>query len=297
MKSPLLIKYLKLIYFLVIIFVIIPYGWIDSGGSSNNTIAYIFIVMICITFFFHKRLRKLLIIMLISSFTILFSLEYYYPEIMRVHSSNQQFYDRLVQIPLTLLGGYLLLKQFADAYNEEKEKLNEYSEELKKLNKQLELIANTDGLTGLYNRRIFDSRLKEIILEKRYIYEEIHIILFDIDNFKGINDTYGHSTGDEVIYKLGKITQAIMPQTSIISRWGGDEFAIIFFGNAVEVKSHILKLHKKAREIQIEGNRVITVSIGITQILEKDNTKDVFKRVDLALYESKNRGKDMYVFL
>lgn len=290
-------KYFRLLYFLSIILVFIPFGWIDSGGSNNNTIAYVFLVMICITYLFEKKTRIMLITLLILTFITLFCLEHFYPQIINVYNVRSQFLDRLMQIPLTLIGGYLLLKQFSDTYIHEKEKLDIYSKELQAANKKLEFMANRDGLTEVYNRRAFDFKLEEIISAGKHFDKDIYVILFDVDYFKSINDTYGHSMGDKVIFQLTDSAKDIMPETSFISRWGGDEFAIIFYGNKEEMKKCMDEFNKKINDIKIDGNDVITISTGVTKIAENDNVSKVFKRVDEALYISKIKGKNQYTIM
>ena len=289
------IKYLKLIYFIIIIIVLVPYGFLDSGGSNNNTIAYIFLIMISITFLFQGKIRTTLIMLLIVTFITMFCLEQFYPQLIKEHTNKSQFLDRLIQIPITLICGFLLLKQFADAYVEEKEKLAIYSQKLKTANKRLKFMVSRDELTELYNRRAFNEKIEEILKDKSFYNKEIYIILFDIDNFKDINDTYGHSVGDDVICKLSKTAKDIMPETNFISRWGGDEFTIIFFGNLKEVKKYMDKLYSAISNI--DNKQAITISAGITEIKKNDSQEEVFKKVDSALYKSKSNKKNKYTIL
>lgn len=283
--------------FLGIILVLIPFGWIDSGGSNNNTIAYVFLVMMSVTFLFQNRLRDMLISMLITAFVILFCLEHFYPAIVKVHNTESQFFDRLIQIPLTLVAGYLMLKQFANAYIEEKERLNQYSKELKEANKKLEWMANRDGLTSLYNRRAFDIRLNEVIEHGLSSSNNIWIILLDVDFFKTINDTYGHYKGDQVICSLAEHTKKTMPESSFISRWGGDEFSIIFWGNLDELKCKMNVLYQTINQINIDNQKNITLSVGITKLEGIDTVPSVLKRADIALYQSKNNGRNRYTII
>lgn len=297
MKFDSIIKCLKLIYFLFVIIVVVPYGWIESGGSNNNTVGYIFIIMICITFFFHKKARNLLIILLMGVFASLLCLEYMYPQIIKMHTPKEQFLDRLFQIPLTLGGGYLLLKQFADAYRKEKQNHDIYSEKIKKANEKFKLMANRDELTGAYNRRKFDFEIKMIFEEKIYLLKEVYIILFDIDYFKKINDAHGHDVGDKIICDFVNIIEKVMPSSSIISRWGGDEFAIIFYGSINKLKNYLYLVYKEINNININKKEGITVSTGITLIKSDDVLQKVFKRVDNALYKSKKNGRNKYTVM
>lgn len=287
----------RFFFFLGIILVLIPYGWIDSGGSNNNTIAYVFLIMMSVTFLIQNRPRTILVILLIITFVSLYCLEHFYPNLIKVHNSESQFLDRLIQIPLTLLAGFLMLKQFTNAYLEEKERLNQYSTELKAANERLEWMANRDGLTSLYNRRAFDIKLKEIIEKEIHFVNDIWIILLDVDFFKTINDTYGHNRGDEVICDLAEYSKRIMPESSFISRWGGDEFSIIFEGNLDELKNNINAFYLAENRIGLDKQMTITLSIGITKLNKNDTVLSSLKRVDVALYQSKNDGRNRYTIL
>ncbi|WHH58135.1 GGDEF domain-containing protein [Petroclostridium sp. X23] len=297
-KQPILSNdYFRLFYALCIILVLVPNGWINSGGSNSSVIAYVFLVMICITFLFQEKTRAILMILLMFTFTILFCLEYFYPQIIKVHGAKAQFLDRLVQMPLTLIGGYLLLRQFADAYTQEKEKLDIYSKELQKANNKLEFMANRDSLTEVYNRRAFDLKLEEIIRDNKHLDKDIYIILFDIDFFKSINDTYGHSMGDQVICRVAKSAAEIASEAGFISRWGGDEFAIIFSGSIEEVKKYMDNLNGKINDIKINEDQIVTISAGITQVGKNDVIKEIFKKVDDGLYRAKDQGRNQYVIM
>jgi predicted signal transduction protein with EAL and GGDEF domain len=223
--------YLRFSYFVTIIFVVLPIGWVESGGSANNGIIYTFLIMIGISFFFKKLARDLLVSFLIVTFETLLYLEYAFPEIIITHNEKIQFIDRLFQAPLALIIGYLLLRRFANAYILDKEELFKYSEELKKANNKLEFLANKDVLTESYNRRIYNLRIEEIFSKQEFIKQDICLILFDIDNFKGINDSNGHLVGDRCLCSVAREAEKNIIEKALISRWGGDEFAIIFYGD------------------------------------------------------------------
>ncbi|WP_461205965.1 GGDEF domain-containing protein [Clostridium sp. DL1XJH146] len=284
-------------YFVFIICIIIPIGWLESGATSN-AVAYIFLIMICATFLFENRQRFTLLILLIFVFIIVLSLKSYYPEMFNTYSEKVHFIDTLIQIPLTLIGGYLLLKQFDSIYLKEKEIINNYSSKLQEANTKLEFMAKNDELSKLPNRRVFDDRLIQIFNGREHIKNDIYVVLFDIDHFKRTNDTYGHVYGDEIIKKVARATEGIISiGDNIISRWGGDEFAIILFGNLEEVELCLKELYIAIKGITLQNNENITISCGITKIKINDNVKDVFKRVDEALYKAKEQGKNRYTIV
>ena len=294
-KELLNIFYFKLGYYLFLIFVFFPFAWFQSGGTNNNSLSYIFLILISITFLFKKtKLRNSLVLSLITVFMILFSLEYFYPEIMLYHSQQIQFYDKLIQTPIVLTASYLLLLQFANAYNQEKSKLGLSTKKLRLANQKLKLLANRDSLTHKFNRRAFDQEIRKIFREQLHFEKDISLILFDIDNFKQINDNYGHDIGDRVLIKLADELEATMPQSTLISRWGGDEFAIICYENEIGAQKYLDDYYKNIKKLSEKMDISITVSAGLSRLKKDDKIQKLFKRVDDILYKSKEDGKARY---
>ncbi|MDF2803711.1 MAG: diguanylate cyclase [Anaerocolumna sp.] len=286
--------HLQVFHTLSIILIVLPVGWINGGRGNSNSTAYLFLIMVGITLLYENRLRKLLLLILAATVGILFYVEYKYPELMKIYSYEMLFRDRLIQVPITLFGGFLILSLYANTYIREREKLNEYSIQLKEANEKLEYLANKDVLTDINNRRAFDIKLEEIINCHEQFEKEIYVILFDVDLFKEINDTYGHSTGDRVLREVANGLKKLLNTEALFSRWGGDEFAIIFYGSKEEVINTVTGLNKLLKSITIERKDKVTVSIGITKILTTDTMNKVFKRVDEGLYKSKSEGRNKY---
>lgn len=157
---------------------------------------------------------------------------------------------------------------------------------IKKLYQQ----AHTDTLTGLRNRKYFYTKLSEIKTKA-----PVSLILIDIDNFKSINDTYGHMAGDQVLQQFAEILQSNTRKNDVIARWGGEEFAIIL------LQTNIKEAYKIADRIRtiIENHlfsyeRItckITVSIGIASAKEGADvgTEQFIKIADEALYKAKKK--------
>lgn len=287
--------YLRLIYFVFLIFIFIPLAWLQSGGSDNNAISYLFVILIGFSLLFKNvRIRNFLTFSLISIFLIIYFLEYKYPGLITRHSSETQFWDKLFQTPIALFSGYFLLQQFSYAYNKEKEKLKIYGQKLKTANKKLNRIANRDSLTGKFNRRAFDTEIKNIFKNKLHQHLDLSVILLDIDNFKKINDNYGHDRGDQIIIEMADQLSRAMPTNSLISRWGGDEFAVICYKSEKEAEVYLDKYFKNIEKLSSDLDMELTVSAGLTGLRKKDQVNSLFKRVDNILYQAKESGKARY---
>lgn len=168
--------------------------------------------------------------------------------------------------------------------------------QVKQRTKELEILSQTDKLTKCLNRQKLDEIFTtELSRHKRYN-SSFSIIFLDIDDFKMVNDKYGHAVGDEVLILISKILKENIRSTDFLGRWGGEEFLIIC--PEINIKeSNILatKLCNKINSTVFPTIKKCTASFGITQAKENDNIKNIFNRVDKALYEAKKSGKNQVV--
>ncbi|WP_072907405.1 EAL domain-containing protein [Anaerobranca californiensis] len=163
--------------------------------------------------------------------------------------------------------------------------------DLKEKELHIQYLADHDPLTGLFNRR----KLIEILNTKLSKGEKGWIFLLDLDNFKNINDTLGHFYGDKLLQKIAEVLQENLTQGEIF-RIGGDEF-IILLDPAVDIASFSKEIFKVLKEKVIVDNlsHLITASIGIVGYpIDGTNIEDLLKKVDIAMYQSKNTGKNKY---
>ncbi|MCK4532690.1 diguanylate cyclase [bacterium] len=164
-----------------------------------------------------------------------------------------------------------------------------------KLYKEIKVLSITDSLTGLFNRRYFEERLKmEISRAERYK-RFLCLIMLDIDNFKEYNDTYGHLKGDVVLQKVARILKKNSRKVDIISRYGGEEFVIVLpETNMAEAKEVAEKIRRAVKEFFLEGVffKEISISGGISSFHHKLSMDDLIKRADDSLYRAKREGKN-----
>lgn len=170
------------------------------------------------------------------------------------------------------------------------------TEELETAIDMLKKSAITDGLTGLYNRREIQTRIiKEIKKNKN----PISLIMLDIDNFKHVNDTYGHAEGDNVLISLANMMksniEAHAPEYSA-GRWGGEEFMILCPNTELSVAAQVAELIRNDfADLEFEKAGHCTMSLGVVQIKDKENPDTACMRVDDALYEAKSSGKNKVI--
>lgn len=158
--------------------------------------------------------------------------------------------------------------------------------------KRMNEMAKTDELTGLLNRRGFNQVLYDCLHVGENKEEEFTVFIFDIDNFKKVNDQYGHLFGDKVISLLANQARKSLENQGVTARWGGDEFAGVIYNDIKSSKQLLLELQKSiANNKQFDGYE-ITISVGITTSRFTDTPDIVMGRVDDGLYKSKESGKN-----
>ena len=184
---------------------------------------------------------------------------------------NQIIFDTIIYIVLTLTVLFIV------------------SRLISKFQKKLIFLAKRDSLTGVLNRRAFDEKLRSYLLAKEK--KPFSIYLFDIDDFKKINDDFGHLFGDRILIIISSVFSDLIPG-SIIARWGGDEFAGII--EYEKEKAYLLLEEVRTVFDRYEEIRKaeVSISIGLTEIRKKDDEESLLMRVDKALYRAKGRGKN-----
>jgi diguanylate cyclase (GGDEF)-like protein len=159
--------------------------------------------------------------------------------------------------------------------------------------------ARVDHLTNAFNRKTFDEYCEQHWKLFQASKQPVSMLLVDIDHFKRINDTYGHQVGDYVLKELVVTLKKMFPrEADLLARIGGEEFAILLPDFAVEhaIKKAEEVLNKVRAEVYVHDNREIrfTVSLGIAQLCDGESRSAWIKRADLALYNSKNTGRNRY---
>lgn len=158
---------------------------------------------------------------------------------------------------------------------------------------EIRLLATTDSLTGIANRREFNNQLGlEIERTKRYG-TPLSLIMYDIDYFKRVNDTFGHDVGDDVLRTLTTVVKKHMRSVDIMARWGGEEFMILMLQSDVTAAANAAeKLRQEITSHVFNHVGKLTVSFGVTTYKPDDDIKTLLKRVDDALYRAKKKGRN-----
>ncbi|WP_391091806.1 diguanylate cyclase [Vibrio sp. NH-UV-68] len=160
---------------------------------------------------------------------------------------------------------------------------------VRELQLELKRLLVTDAMTGAYNRH----RLQESLVTARDMYQYSTIAIIDVDNFKYVNDTFGHDIGDNALVQIVDLINQHTEHSELLFRLGGDEFLLLFLGkNQVDVNHTMQSITRAVRLLQNEQNLPLTISSGIAQSIGDESTKQWLKRADQALYHAKQSGRD-----
>ncbi|SEL03152.1 PAS domain S-box-containing protein/diguanylate cyclase (GGDEF) domain-containing protein [Colwellia chukchiensis] len=198
--------------------------------------------------------------------------------------------NELIKKNKLLTEGNLSLEQLVEQKTQELAKKNKLLEQ--KLI-EIESISNIDPLTQIANRKFFECELeKEIIRANRY-HHPLTLVMFDLDNFKDINDIHGHKVGDAILCRVCELVTCNIRDVDLFARWGGDEFVIIF-PELTKTQAHQTseKLRQLISQHQTSMTSAITCSFGVAQYREGDSINTLFQRVDRLLYHSKQKGRN-----
>lgn len=157
-------------------------------------------------------------------------------------------------------------------------------------------LATIDRLTGLYNRQHFDQMVIDEISRSTRYDEPLALVMFDLDHFKKVNDTFGHDIGDEVLVLTSKVVSENIRQSDTLARWGGEEFVILMPHTTQDGAEMVAEKIRKAIEAidhRLAGS--VTASFGVAQRSVSESSMDWFKRVDAALFRAKKQGRNRVV--
>jgi len=162
--------------------------------------------------------------------------------------------------------------------------------------KRIEKISVTDPLTGIYNRLKLDEMLQHELTRYERYGQKFSLILCDIDHFKHINDTYGHLSGDKVLQEFTSLCKEHLRDIDVLGRWGGEEFLIIVPGTDLSGALNLAEKLRRAIEVFdfTDAGRV-TASFGVAAIQEAEERDHLLKRMDEALYQAKEQGRNQVV--
>lgn len=287
------VKLAKIILYFVAFF-FLPITYYINGGHNGVGILYFLMMAIYFTFYYEGRKLIKIFIFLLMFYTFVIISGYLYPQLVISYTDDT---SRIIDIVISFVSIALVISILANvifmSYRIEKESNEFLLEELEKQNLQLELLSTIDQLTCVYNRRFFLETLEKELEYFKESKKNFYIMMIDLDDFKYMNDTFGHLYGDEILKKVSSAIKSCLRDHDLISRYGGDEFSVII-SHATEENGSVIaeRIRKTVEELEYRDKKNITISIGIVRNLKDDTAQVIMKRADDYLYLAKANGKN-----
>ena len=271
-------------------FILFPLMFFANAGLHGGMPYYLLVAVVCAALALRGKTRIIIFILILVEYSGLFILYHYHPEFFTTMEHEEAFIDQLCSMIIAscVLFTFSLIVSKQNSHDRHK---------IEQLSLLYERQANTDELTGLFNRRYFNNFLKLAILTLGDT-GKLHIAMFDIDDFKYVNDKYGHPFGDTVLKKFAVILADCVTSGVTACRYGGEEFLLLIprknQQEALELVENVLK--KTREKIKLADNKFVTVSAGFMTCTE-DMTYDVLlQEVDKKLYMAKSSGKNKVIY-
>ncbi len=268
-----------------------PYIYFTNNAYLGATPIYFTIIIVYLSFYLKKKDLIIAITTLVILYSSLFIYTYLYPETYMEYSDTLTgVIDYTVALILMSVVVATLGTTTYRGYRDEKKHTESLMEQLETKNKELEILTNMDHLTQIYNRKYFMEQIDKLI---KYNDSDFYIFMIDIDDFKKINDKFGHLFGDDVLIQIAKNLSKCLRTYDTLSRYGGEEFAVLLTNNTIDGCYQIAeRMRSVVSALEFRYEIKVTISIGVSKFLQEDSIKDVIDRADKNLYIAKEKGKN-----
>jgi diguanylate cyclase (GGDEF)-like protein len=276
-------NYTKLAYLITAYEILAVIGFLLIINYYESLTLLIFFSIMAITLAIYITPNKLMFAQIIAVFL---SLSFFIFHAKRIENMETSLFLKIVAYNLIIMiycsiGAYLnnfyKRKQFIDS-------------------RELQRVSITDSLTGIYNRAKFNEELKYWIDYCSKYENPLSLVMIDIDNFKRVNDDFGHLIGDSVIQNIASIIKKAIRNTDIFARWGGEEFVILLPNTDIQQAMEMAdRMRICIQENKYDKAENITCSFGLAALRKNEKAESLLQRVDKLLYEAKNFGKNAVV--
>jgi diguanylate cyclase (GGDEF)-like protein len=206
--------------------------------------------------------------------------------------------DEVGTLMKSFTGMLATIEQQAIEINTFATRLDAAYKELEVTNSKLKETSFRDEVTGLYNRRFFSLRLEEEMSRFKRFNHPVSVVLLDIDNFKSVNDEFGHAVGDETLRELAQILMKHSRGINVVSRFGGDEFTVLLVETSkAGARLYADRIRQVVATFPFSHGKPVTASFGVASLPDDEVTTsdDLFRAADEALYAAKRAGKNQVV--
>ena len=278
-----------------IFFMALPIYWnlLYNSSAIESTILFIFLPIVTIIL---RPLRE------VFFFAILFGGSFLYISLLGIGAADFTAMELFKLISMQALISFFVIiyvqtnKNYQDVISKQSEALQDANTKLAELYKEREAEAYTDSLTGLTNRLAMMHRLEYLYARYKRQKEIFSFVLFDVDYFKKVNDTYGHQMGDEVLKEVAQIALKSVREVDTAARYGGEEFVLLLpQTNAVSAVDIAERIRKSMQETIKLDAKSVTASFGVIEIKEGMSIAELISLADQALYKAKAAGRNQVI--
>ena len=275
-----------------IIFVLFPFLWFTTGGATGSTLPFIVLVALVVVIMFKGKHRMITLILVLCMYCGFIYAEKVYPTIFVPYPSRSaQYIDLILGLIQSYAATVVLTVMVLSRYNKARK-------ETERLVLQLEAASTTDALTGIYNRRFLMTCLDEAMRSSYDDGAPLAICMIDIDLFKSINDTYGHTYGDQVLVQLAETFSVCLGENEVFGRYGGEEFLIIFKNTTgQQAFARVNHLRSALSAVQWAHEQPVTISCGIAEYTKAISYSKFIEAADTNLYIAKDSGRDCVIWV
>lgn len=272
----------------ILYFVILPMDYFLTGGIFSGMPLYFLLCSTLATFGVTGKKKYPVFILGIISLVITILLGERFSQYVYKMSAKDAVFDIILALVLSSVALFGFISGCINMYFTEQKRADE-------LVVKLQHLSEYDELTQIYNRRMFYEKIKSEQDEKSYL------CMIDIDDFKMINDRYGHLVGDQVLVEIASVINSEVTENNgeIAARFGGEEFVLVIYSNNPdEALERLERVKSKISEINIPAypGVKITASIGVARGGEEANSKEMLKKADDNMYEAKKKGKNLVIY-
>lgn len=276
------------------VFIYTPLMFVQYGGYDGSVLFFALSGAFMLAFIYRGKTRVFMVLLNIAIYLALIYVQFNNPELIApMAGPEERVFDLVFALCFTFTAMFVIARYVDKAYEGERLSNVYLLHEVESKNNELEQLSVLDALTGTYNRRWLTEALASILERSKREKSMACAIMFDVDHFKSINDTYGHSIGDQVLVAIVNAAQTQLRKNDTLARYGGEEFLVLIYpdklDDAVRVAHRIREAVEKIDSIE---DLKVTVSLGVIQSQPNDTPDSFLTRVDEYLYKAKESGRN-----
>jgi len=282
--------YYALTVSLILTFIVFPSIFLCTAGIRGGGLFLLIFGIFLLTIIVKKHLI-FLVVVLFAEYIVIMFLSLSFPQIVFISENTTSLIAIVINFLLVSSIIFTFLRIIITGYNKE-------HRQLKLVNEKLNHEIITDDLTEIYNHRFITTELIRSVSNAN-VNSNIYLLMYDIDDFKAVNDEYGHTIGNDILYELAQTMIAEVGKDGICARYGGEEFVVLLENKTYEEVFEIAERIRKKVESSIfitNTDKKVTVSCGIAKYKMGDDAEEFFRSVDRRMYMAKHQGKNKTVF-